>query len=164
MRGLRLAALLMMVVVIACAPPAPQESPAVAVEAQESPDLAAKAGAWEQKLNAGDIEGIVALYAEDARLLPPNAEMTQGHDAIRDVFGGMIEAGLTGSLATTEAMAAADLGYRVGTFILQAPEGSTVDRGKYIEVWRKAGDEWKMTADIWNSDLPAAAPAEATAD
>lgn len=144
MRGLCLATLLLMFVTVACAPPA----------AQDSPELLANAEAWEQSLNSGDIDSIAALYAEDARLLPPNAEMAQGLDAVRAAFGEMIDAGLTGSLDTTEAMVAGDLGYRVGTYSLQAPDGSLVDRGKYIEVWRKIGGDWKISADIWNSSLP----------
>jgi ketosteroid isomerase-like protein len=141
-----------MVVAVACAPPA----------AQESPEIAANAEAWEQNLNAGDLDSLVAMYAEDARLLPPNAEMAQGLDAVRAAFGSMIDAGLTGSLQTTEAMVAGDIGYRIGTFSLQAPDGSTVDRGKYIETWRQVGGEWKISADIWNSDLPVAGAAGMT--
>jgi ketosteroid isomerase-like protein len=35
------------------------------------------------------------------------------------------------------------------------------DHGKYVEVWEKQPDEkWKCGTDIWNSDLPASAPAE----
>jgi ketosteroid isomerase-like protein len=35
------------------------------------------------------------------------------------------------------------------------------DRGKYVEVWEKQADgKWKCGTDIWNSDLPASAPAE----
>ncbi|MGB3563534.1 MAG: DUF4440 domain-containing protein [Thermoanaerobaculia bacterium] len=152
MRGLCLAALSMMVVVVACAPPA----------SHESPELATRGDAWEQNLNAGDLDGLVALYTEDARLLPPNAEMAQGRDAVRETFGGMIDAGLTASLATTEAVVAGDIGYRIGTYSLTAPDGSTVDRGKFIDTWRQVGGEWVINTDIWNSDLPAGGPTGTT--
>ena len=149
MRGLRLAALSMMVVVVACAPPASHESPA-------------RGDAWAQNLNAGDLDGLVALYTADARLLPPNAEMAQGRDAVRASFGEMIDAGLTVSLATTEAVVAGDIGYRIGTYSLEAPDGSPVDRGKFIDTWRQVGGEWVITTDIWNSDLPAGGPTGTT--
>ena len=33
------------------------------------------------------------------------------------------------------------------------------DRGKFVEVWKKQADgKWKVEADIFNSDLPVAAP------
>jgi ketosteroid isomerase-like protein len=126
--------------------------------AQESSEIAAAAGRWQELLNAKDIEGLVAMYSDDCRLLPPNGKMAQGGDAVRESFSGMIEAGLTGELKTIEAMAAGDIGYRVGTYALNAPDGSTVDRGKYIETWRKDAGEWKLVNDIWNSDMPVPEP------
>jgi ketosteroid isomerase-like protein len=144
MRKLNFAALLVIIAAAACYPPA----------AQESSELAAKADAWETALNAGDVDAIVALYTEDCRLMPPGAALVEGHAAVREIFGGMIDAGITGELETVEAMVAGDLGYRVGTYTLMTVEGMEVDRGKYIEVWRQVGGEWKITNDVWNSDLP----------
>lgn len=126
-----------------------------APSAQESADIAAMADAWQEALNAGDLEGVVALYAEDARFMPPNGEMGTGHDAIRADIQGLIDAGLTGELETVEAMAAGDLGYRLGTYTLSTADGQVADKGKYIEIWRQRGGEWKITADIYNSDMPA---------
>jgi ketosteroid isomerase-like protein len=142
----------MIVVVVACAPPA----------SHESPELAARGDAWEQNINAGDLDGLVALYTDDARLLPPNAEMAQGHDAVRASFSGMIDAGLTASLTTVEAVVAGDIGYRIGTYSLEAPDGSMVDSGKFIDTWRQVGGEWMISTDIWNSDLPAGGPTGTT--
>lgn len=28
------------------------------------------------------------------------------------------------------------------------------DRGKYVTVYRREGDGWRMARDIWNSDQP----------
>jgi uncharacterized protein (TIGR02246 family) len=137
--------LLAVTAAVACAPQT----------AQESPELAAKAEAWEAALNAGDVEAIVALYADDGRLLPPNGEMAQGGAAVRTIFGEMVAAGVKGELETIEAMVAGDMGYRVGTYQLTAPDGAVVDQGKYIETWTMVDGEWKISNDIWNSDMPA---------
>lgn len=126
-----------------------------APSAQESAEIAAGGEAWQARFEAGDMEGLMSLYAEDARLLPPNGEMVQGHDAIRGDFQAMKDAGLSGTLETIEAMAAGDLGYRVGAYTLTTPDGALADKGKYIETWRKVGGEWKIVNDIYNSDLPA---------
>ena len=122
--------------------------------AQNSPELAAKADAWAESFNAGDFEGVMALYAEGARLLPPNAPMMTESADIRGVFEGM--AGLQASLETVEAMTAGDIGHRVGTYTLTAADGSVADRGKYVETWRKIDGEWKITNDAFSSDLPPA--------
>lgn len=145
MRKIACVGLLMVVGLVACA--APQGS-------QPSAEIGALAKQWEASLNSGDIEGIVSLYTEDCRLMPPNAPAAQGHDAVRADFGAMIAAGLTGTLDTTEAFESGDLGYRVGVYALKAPDGSVVDRGKYIETWKKTGGKWQISNDIWNSDNP----------
>ena len=123
--------------------------------AQPSLELAAYSDRWTDALAAGDVDGLVALYTADCRILPPNAPMDEGHDAVRAVFSGMIEAGLTGVIKTIEATVSGDIGHKVGTYTLMAPDGSVVDRGKFMEAWKKTGDGWQMTTDIFNSDLPA---------
>ncbi len=145
MRGLTFATLSLVVAVSGCATPA----------ARNSPDLAAMDEAWEAALNAGDIAKLVALYTDDARVLPPNAEMSQGKAAVEATFNEMIAAGLQGSLTSVEAMEAGDIGYSVGTYELKDANGVAVDSGKYVEAFRNVGGEWKISNDIWNSDIPA---------
>ena len=64
--------------------------------------LSARTEAWEAALNAKDLDSLVALYTSDARLLPPNGEMTSGGDAIRTIFGGLIDAGISGDLTSID--------------------------------------------------------------
>jgi ketosteroid isomerase-like protein len=50
-----------------------------------------------------------------------------------------------------------DLAYVRGTYVLTiaAMEGqpAMTDRGKYVEIWRRAGGrEWRIAVDIFNSD------------
>jgi ketosteroid isomerase-like protein len=144
MRRLDLATLLMIIAVGACYP----------AGSQESPELAAMSAAFADALNAGDIEAIAMMYTEDARLMPPNLETGVGRDFVRAAFGGMYDAGLRVELETVEAMASGDMGYRIGTYVLTGPDGSFVDKGKFVEIRQKIGGEWLMTNDTWNSDLP----------
>ncbi|HSM30680.1 MAG TPA: DUF4440 domain-containing protein [Woeseiaceae bacterium] len=112
---------------------------------------------WQAAMNAGDVEGIAALYADDARLMPPNLEAMTGKDAVRAAFGGMIEAGQSIELMAIEHRSGGDVAHVVGTFKLMSGD-DVVDQGKYIETWQRNADgEWLMTNDIWNSDKPAAA-------
>ena len=146
MRRLNLALPFLVIAVGACAAPA----------SRDSGELAAAADRWEEAFNAGDIDALVALYAEDARLLAPNAELAQGRDAVRAAFSEMIASGIKGELETIEAVVAGDVGYRVGTYSLQGPDGGAIERGKYVEVWRQIDGDWRIANDIWNSDMPAA--------
>ena len=137
--------LVLIVALAGCAPPA----------AEQSVELAETTAAWEAAFDAGNIDALVELYSEDARLMPPNGQATLGRDAVEAAFSGMLEAGLGLDLQTVDTLAAGDLAYRVGTFTMAAPDGSPVDQGKFIEVWRQIDGAWQMTNDIWNSDLPA---------
>lgn len=138
--------LLCVFVALACIAPA--------VSFAEGPDLAARAEAWEEAFVAGDIEGVAALYTEDARLMPPNAGMAQGRQAVIEIFSQM--AGLQVDLEGVETATSGDIGYRVGTYLLTTEDGTVVDRGKFIETWRLVDGRWMITNDIWNGDMPAA--------
>lgn len=120
--------------------------------------ITSRSEAWETAFNAKDIDALVELYADDARLLPPNAEMSTGSSGLRAVFGGMIDAGLSGELTSIEAMVSGDIGYNVGTYELTA-NGEVVDVGKYMEIWHRGDDgTWRYTNDMFNSDMPVATP------
>jgi ketosteroid isomerase-like protein len=132
----------------ACAPP----------KAQNSPEIAAVDKAWEEAFNGGDAAKLASFYLDDARLLPPNAPMAQGRAAIEKAFQDMFGAGgIKGTLNGLETIASGDVGYSVGTYEMTDAQGAVLDRGKYIGVLRKVGNDWKFSNDTWNSDMPAAA-------
>ena len=111
---------------------------------------------WQAAMNAGDADGIAALYTEDARLMPPNGAATIGRDAVSATFNEMIESGVKAELTPIETQSSGDVAYNVGTYVLTVA-GEVTDRGKYVETWRRGADgAWLMSNDIWNSDLPAA--------
>ena len=49
-----------------------------------------------------------------------------------------------------------DLAIDRGTYRFQGKvDGKTLNEtGKYLIIWRKVGKDWKIAADIWNSDRP----------
>jgi uncharacterized protein (TIGR02246 family) len=114
--------------------------------------IEAGSDAWEAALNSKDIDALVNLYAEDARLLPPGGEMTVGRDGARAAFSAMIDAGQSGVTTIVEATVSGDVGYIVGTFTVQAG-GEQVGTGKYVETWRRGDNgEWRIANDIFNND------------
>ncbi len=34
-------------------------------------------------------------------------------------------------------------------------DNKSLDKGKYVVVWKKQNGNWKMYRDIWNSNMPA---------
>ena len=121
-------------------------------------ELTARSDAWEAALNAKDIDALTELYTADARIMPPNGEISTGRDAVNAAFGSMIDAGLGGTTDIVEAQVSGDLGFIVGTYALSAGE-DTVDTGKYTEIWKRGTDgQWRIASDIWNSNAPVQPP------
>jgi len=122
---------------------------------------------WSKAAGAKDVDKTVSYYAADSLVLPPNGSAVTSKDAIRSIWKGMLTApGFSGGWTATKAEVArsSDMGYVTGTYTLTMNDAGgkpATDRGKFVEVWKKQGDgSWKCAVDIWNSDLPAAAPPE----
>ena len=136
-----------------------QQTPADTRAADESAirDLDAQ---WSKTAAANDLEGTVSYYSDDAYLLPPNAAIATGKQAIRAVWASLLgpDVSVSWQVSKIEVFRSGDLGYVVGVYTLtmKDPRGKPVmDRGKLVEVWKKQADgKWKTVADIFNSDLP----------
>jgi len=105
----------------------------------------------------GDGAGIANTYTENGEILPPNMAMMQGRQAIEAFWLGARQMGITdGSLETVEFEEQGDHAWEIGIYTLKVADGTTVDSGKYIVIWRQEDGEWKWHRDIWNSSRPAA--------
>jgi uncharacterized protein (TIGR02246 family) len=108
----------------------------------------------------GDAAAVAALYTSDARLLPPEAPMMTGTEAIKNFWQGAMNLGIKeATLETLDVESSGDnLACEIGKFTLsiEAPGGErTAQMGKYIVLWKNDGGTWKLQADIWNTNAPA---------
>ena len=115
---------------------------------------------WLQLVKTKDAAGIAELYAEDGAVMPPNAPIGKGRTAIQQTWASMMQTpgfGLTFVPEQIIVSSSGDMALDRGTYSLTfASDGTTqTDTGKYVVVWRKIGREWKVAADIFNSDVPA---------
>ncbi|MGH7464934.1 MAG: YybH family protein, partial [Longimicrobiales bacterium] len=106
----------------------------------------------------GNWTEVASLYSEDAVLMPPNAEAEDGRDAVREHLTGFPPLQAI-DFERVHIDGSGDLAYVQGryTMTFAMPDGQTMeDRGKYIEIWERQDDgQWRITRDIFNSDLPA---------
>lgn len=128
-----------------------------AVSAQDA-DAAVKQGAkaWMNAYNAGDAAGLAALYATDAMLLAPGAEPIEGREAIQAYWQTAMDAtpGATSQLTTKEVhQMGRDMAVEVGAFVSTGADGSHLDHGKYVVIWQRTDDGWKLARDIYNSSM-----------
>src|SRR5262249_52339872 len=112
---------------------------------------------WSKVAAAKDLDKTVSFYGDDAVVLPPNQAAVTTKEGIRNLWKGFLDSLTDINWKTTRVDTAksGDMAYLIGTYEMTMKDG-TKDRGKYCEVWRKQADgKWKVSADMFSSDLPA---------
>jgi uncharacterized protein (TIGR02246 family) len=102
--------------------------------------------------NKGDFSGLASLYSPDAIAMPPGSSMVHGRAAIEGMWKSMAEQVGDPKLMTVDVKPLGPSAAReIGTFALKT-KGPTPQEvnGKYLVVWEKVGNDWKLTTDIWN--------------
>jgi ketosteroid isomerase-like protein len=152
----------MLLISLALAVTAGCGQPASTAQTPAADEAAIRAGTvlWTDAYNAGEVDKIVALYTEDAVVMPTNVSALTGRAAIKDFLTKDIAAakaaGLTAKDGVGDVGISGDLGWHAGTSSVIDAAGKTVETGKYIEVWRRINGKWLMVRDIWNDDAPPA--------
>jgi uncharacterized protein (TIGR02246 family) len=107
---------------------------------------------WMELFNKGDFGGVASLYTDDATAFPPGSGMVKGRAAIGAMWKGMAEQVSDPKLTTLDVKPLGPSAAReIGTFSLKT-KGPTPQEvtGKYVVVWEKVENNWKLAADIWN--------------
>jgi uncharacterized protein (TIGR02246 family) len=115
--------------------------------------------------NAADAAGWASVYAPDAIVLRPHAPAVQGREAIQQWLATLPPISNAKGQGV-EIVGYGDLAYVRGTytmtFSIPGVPAPIDEQGKFLQIYRKQGDGlWKMTREIYNSDLPLPAPAAA---
>jgi len=100
----------------------------------------------------GDFVGIASLYTDDATAFPPGSAMVKGSAAIAAMWKSMAAQVSDPKVTTIDVKSLGPSAAReIGTFSLKT-KGPTPQEvsGKYVVVWEKVGDRWKLATDIWN--------------
>lgn len=140
----------------ACAPP-----PATGLTDADRAALAAGAEAMAAAANAGDFAAWRAYLTDGAEQLPPNSDAIVGADAIVAALKAFPP--MSGvRFFQDEVEGSGALAYVKGRYEMTVtPPGAApiVDRGKFIEIWRKQPDgRWLVDRDMYSSSLAVPQP------
>jgi uncharacterized protein (TIGR02246 family) len=107
---------------------------------------------WVDFFNKGDFAGVASLYTDDAAVFPPGAGIVRGRDAIGAMWKGLAEQVSDPKVTTHEVKSLGSAAAReIGTVSLKTKEATPKEiTGKYVVVWEKVGNDWKLAVDIWN--------------
>ncbi len=153
--------LILGLVAVACAPkadtPATASAPAVLSKAALDTVKAVDA-AFATAMNAKDTVAVLANYADDATLMPPDSPALDKEGAAT-LIKGLLAAGASDfALTPATAYGTGDLAYIVGTVSFKMNGVSETD--KYAEVLRRGADgKWRYVVDMFSGITP---PASAT--
>ena len=148
-------------VLVAAASAVLLSSIAVPVSAQSQDEQAIRSliQQWVKLVAAKNADAVAEMYAPGGAVMPPNAPLAEGREAIAATWRSMMQAPgfqLTFAPTRIEVSKGGDMAMDRGTYrlVTHATSGAVEDCGKYVVVWRKLDGRWKAAADIFNSDLP----------
>ena len=124
----------------------------IASASAQKAEIEAVNAKWTEFFNKGDFAGLASLYTTDATAFPPGSAMVHGGPAIGAMWKSMAEQVSDPKLVTLDVKPLGPSAAReIGTFSLKT-KGPTPQEvtGKYVVVWEKVGNDWKLAADIWN--------------
>lgn len=103
----------------------------------------------------GDAEGIAELYTRDGMVLPPNSDLVEGKQQIKDFWKTAIDMmGIKSvRLQTQEIEPQNDIAYERGRAMIYGEGDQEIDNSKYIVIWKRENGTWKLHRDIFNSNL-----------
>ncbi len=102
-----------------------------------------------------DYETLVNIYTSDAKIFPNNTKIIEGTEAIKKRW--QLAEGykvLHHQIIPNEIKFIGDYAYDYGYYEgkTQNPNKSISEwKGKYVVLWKKIEEDWKMYLDIWNS-------------
>lgn len=95
-------------------------------------------------------------YTKDAAVYPPNERAIVGIDSIAKYF--YVGDGMDMQMEFPQSNIFGNGDYVVedGTYNFPSPDGSgaSLDKGKFMAVWKQEDGKWKLYREIWNSDMP----------
>lgn len=109
---------------------------------------------FSEHVMASDHAKIGASYTSDAKIFPSNRDIIRGEEAITRYWIQPSGTSVKFHKITPEEIKingneAYDYGYYEGISVNSEGQENSW-KGKYVIIWRKVDDDWKIYLDIWN--------------
>jgi ketosteroid isomerase-like protein len=108
---------------------------------------------FEQVVAKRDINALDHVYTQNARILPPGAEMVSGRDNIKSFWRTAMDTmGVKAvKLQTIDFEPLGDTGFEIGRATLEfAGGGAQPVDVKYVVLWKREDSQWKWHVDMWS--------------
>jgi uncharacterized protein (TIGR02246 family) len=111
---------------------------------------------WENK----NLEGVLALYTDDAVFMDADGSRVAGKPALRKFFASVLRQYTAHpSLHSVAASSSGDLGYEWGDYTetiesVAKPITAIRTQGTYLVILRKVGGRWLIAEQMWTGNVP----------
>lgn len=130
------------------------ETVPVAAEADASARIAQAGQRFLQLFALHNSSDIAACYTEDAQMLAAGISPVRGRAAIESVFKFTAAPGHTLEFQTEDLDVQGATAIEIGAYVRRDRDRATVDRGRYMVVWRHVDGEWKIHRDMFTRAKP----------
>lgn len=105
-----------------------------------------------EAVSTGDEERFLRLYTDDAILLLPGRDALTGRAGPEAFFASFKARGVREvRLTTLEVEGIGDTAWERGSSEVIGLDGRLMGKGKYIVIWKRTPDGWKLHRDIMNA-------------
>jgi ketosteroid isomerase-like protein len=127
------------------------------VAAEPSSEIEAANRRFMEAFGRGDASGVAQMYTSGAQLLPAYSDFVAGASAIQSFWQRVMDMGIQEViLETLELEPHGETANEMGRYTLKVAGGQLADTGKYLVIWMRDGESWKVHRDIWTTSQPAA--------
>lgn len=109
---------------------------------------------YSKRFKTNDSAFYADRYCVDARVYSPGVPAVIGRDSIRSFFyNGGNNTDATIDLPAGNFYGNADIVVEDGSYSFLDGKGGTVDKGKFLAIWKLEDGKWKLYREIWNTDI-----------
>lgn len=109
---------------------------------------------FSKEVVAGNAKAVAGMYTEDGKIFPGGRPIMEGQDVLEQYWTPGEEARISyHKITPVEIKFLGDYAYDFGYYKGQTTrnDGTSSDwEGKYVIVWKRVGEKWKIFLDIWN--------------
>ncbi|MBD0332337.1 MAG: nuclear transport factor 2 family protein [Chitinophagaceae bacterium] len=103
----------------------------------------------DEEFKNGDSVSAATHYASNALSMPPGRLPVNSNEIVK-MIGSAIRAGVKMKTNITDISCSEDLCVETGIYEMSA--NKWLEKGKYVTVWKRENDKWRIYREIWNSN------------
>jgi uncharacterized protein (TIGR02246 family) len=110
--------------------------------------------AFEIAFTKHDLEGCLAVFTDDAQILPQHGPVISGREQITAYLKSTMTPVVSFNTDTDMVLVRDDVAVEQGHFTIRnIRRGTDIELGKYMHVWRKVAGQWRLYRVMFNTDV-----------